>query len=323
MGAKTVRIGVGSAASPKSTLWTIKVGGSEVYISRRSTFALAKISLHSSGKWRFAINSDRWDKETNRALVQWQRPVPIVGSWVMGPTIVFPPIAAKKPLKIKDQYDKQIDWLSEPAENEERVVLVTFSREKKELTELLEFIKISPDYIKSLPLKDRPVMGADTVWVLSWLQPISDHTVKERYDILARLKMHHKEGADTSDFFGVASPIYSPTEEERKRGLSPTVKEIILGAHNIQVERKYNEGAYVHIRSLGLRGYITRIIGDRWLICDKDIVVDPSIDNMMDAMQEAKKFAKEKGGFACTSITGVFEDTDDVEILPRPQGDSK
>lgn len=318
MSAKTIRIGLGSSESPKSTLWTITVGGSEVYIAQRFTFSLAKISLHSSGKWRFAVNSDKWAKESDRALVKWDRPQPVVGKWVMGPTIVFPPISAKKPLQIKDLYDEKIEWLKAPIEGQERVLLVVFSEEQMDLSELLQFTKITPDYTHRIPLKNRPKLGADTVWVISWIQPMTEQTKKEVYDVLARLKMHHKAGADMSGTFGVATPFNLPNEEEKRRGLSPTVREIILGEHNLKVESKFNEGAYVHVRSLGLTGYITRIIGHQWLICNQDIVVDPSIDNMPDAIQEAQKFANKDGNFLCTAISGAQDDSDDIELLLRP-----
>jgi len=317
MSAKTIRIGLGTPESPKSTLWTITVGGSEVYIAQRFTFSLAKISLHSSGKWRFAVNSDKWTKESDRALVKWDRPQPVVGTWVMGPTIVFPPMTAKKPLKIKDLYDKKIEWLRAPSEDQERVLLVAFSEGQVDLGEFLQFTKITPDYTQGIPLKNRLKLGADAVWIISWIQPMTEHTKKEVYDVLTRLKVHHKVGADMSSTFGVATPFTLPNEEEKRHGLSPTIREIILGEHNLKVERKFNEGAYVHVRSLELTGYITRIIGHQWLICSQDIVVDPSIDNMLEAVEEARKFAK-GGTLLCTAISGVQEDSEDVELRSRP-----
>jgi hypothetical protein len=320
MSTKTIRIGLGSPESPKSTLWTITVGGSEVYIAQRFTFSLAKISLHSSGKWRFAVNSDKWIKDSDRALVKWDRPQPVVGKWVMGPTIVFSPMAAKKPLKIKDLYNKEIEWLQAPTGDQERVLLIAFSEGQMDLSELLQFTKITPDYIESISLKNRPKLGADTTWIISWIQPMTEHTKKEVYEVLARLKIQHKPGADMSGTFGVATPFNLPNDEERRRGLSPTttIREIILGEHNLKVESKFNEGAYVHVRSLGLIGYITRIIGHQWLICNQDIVVDPSINNMLDAIQEARKFANKDGTFLCTAISGAQDDSDDVELLSRP-----
>lgn len=318
MSAKTIRIGVGKPESPKSTLWTITAGGSEVYIAQRFSFSLAKISLHSTGKWRFAINSDKWTGEGDRALIKWNRPQPVVGRWVMGPTIVFPPIAAKKPLQVKDLYDKKIEWLKAPAEDQERILLIVFSEERKDISELLGFTKITPDYTQSIQLKNRPMLGADTVWIISWIQPITEHTKKEVYNVLARLKMHHKPGANINGTFGVATPITLPSDEEKLRGLSPTIREIILGEHNLRVESKFNEGAYVHIRSLDLNGYITRIIGHQWLICNQDIVIDPSIDNMLDAIKEAQKFGNKDGTFY-TVISGAQDDSEDIELLSRPQ----
>src|SRR5687768_4974592 len=107
MAKKTIRIGVGTAEIPKSTLWSFTIGNSEVYVAQRFTHELAKFSLHSSGKWRFAANFQNWTKLEDRALFKWDRPKSVVGSVVLGPTIVFPPLLVNEPLKLPDKYNKK------------------------------------------------------------------------------------------------------------------------------------------------------------------------------------------------------------------------
>lgn len=314
MAKKTVRIGIGNSASPKSTLWSITVGNSDVYLAQRFSYELAKISLHNSGKWRFAANSQNWTKPEDRALLKWNRPDPVAEDVVLGPTIVFPPLFAHEPLKLPDRYDKKIHWLSAPAANQERVVMIVFSKGNKMIDDYLKKVGLIPDWSLSLPIKGNSRLNADTVRIISWKENLREFTKDEISKILARMKIHYKKGSDPSSIFGVATPFYPGTAEERARGLSPTVIEIILGKHNVVPERKYNEGMRVRIKSLNIEGYLVRIIGNQWIICNEDIPVDPSINDVFAAVNAIIDKSK-SGTVKCQTISGATEDSQDIEIL--------
>ena len=237
MSKKTIRIGIGTPESPKSTLWSVTVGSSDVYMAQRFSHALAKVSLHNSGKWRFAANSQNWTKVEDRALFKWDRPRPVVGSVVLGPTIIFPPLLVDEPLKLPDQYDKKIHWLVPPTPEQERVVMIVFSKGKRETEEYLKQVGLKPDWSLSLPIKNSSRLNADTVTIISWTENLRDFSKDQIKDVLAKMKIHFKKGGDPSGIFGVATPIYPGTEEEHSRGLSPTIIEIILGKSNLEEDK--------------------------------------------------------------------------------------
>jgi len=266
MAKKTIRIGIGTPELPKSTLWSITVGSSDVYIAQRFSYALAKISLHNSGKWRFAANSQNWTKEEDRALFKWDRPNPVAESVVLGPTIVFPPFLSKEPLKLPDQYDKKIHWLNAPTADQERVVMFVFSKGKKAIDDYFKKVGLTPDWSLSLPIKSNSRLNADTIQIVSWVENLRDFTKDQIYEVVARTKIHYKKGSSPVGIFGVATPIYRGTDKERARGLSPTIIEVILGKHNLVEKRKYDEGMRVRIKSLNIEGYIVKIIGHQWVI---------------------------------------------------------
>ncbi len=234
MGKKTVRLGVGTSDCPQSTLWSFTVSGSDVYIAQRFSYFLQKFSLHSSGRWRFASNSDKWTKHGDRALLKWLRPVPVFGSWVLGPTIVIPPLWVVDPLTVPDRYNNKIYWLLPPGKDQERIILVLFSKNEKKIDRFLETYKFNVDWIASLPIKDDGKLNSDTVWIISWLDKIRDFTKSQIKDILSGVKIHYQKGGKTTGIFGVATPIYPGNAEDVARGLSPTVIEIILGRNNLQ-----------------------------------------------------------------------------------------
>jgi hypothetical protein len=147
-------------------------------------------------------------------------------------------VLAKQPLVIPDQYNKKIEWLTAPTNKQERVLLITFSLGKKHMQEHLNMVNLKPDYFISLPIKGNSRLHADTVHIISWLEPIRPFTKNQVDDILTKMKIHYKNGSSPNGIFGVATPFFSPSEGEKSRGLSPTIIEIILGNQNLEEDKK-------------------------------------------------------------------------------------
>lgn len=177
-------------------------------------------------------------------------------------------------------------------------------------------VGLTPDWSISLPIKSNSRLNADTVRIVSWVENLRDFSKDQISEVIARMKIHYKKGSSPVGIFGVVTPIYPGTDEERARGLSPTIIEVILGKHNLVEERKYNEGMKVRIKSLNIEGYIVKIVGHQWVICNQDIAIDPSISDTYTAINEIMKRAK-SNALECHTISGVAEDSEDVEIFPR------
>ncbi len=232
MADKSIRIGVGSINSPKSALWTVVVGNSQVYFSQRSGMQISKFSLHDSGKWRYAVNDSHWSKVEDRALKKWDRPNPIYKSLVLGPAIVFPPIEVELPLGYLDTYTKETFWLIPPNPEQVRVIMLFFSLGSSHLKEHFEKYNIKPDWTYTFPIKNNSRLGADTITVASWLQPYSEGDRKLVAETLSGLKIHY-DGNEKPDIKSTALQIVTPFAEERSRGKTITIFEIMLGKDNL------------------------------------------------------------------------------------------
>lgn len=232
MADKSIRIGLGSTESPKSALWTIVVGNSQVYFSQRSGMQISKFSLHDSGKWRFAANDSNWSKAEDRALKKWDRPQPIYKSLVLGPAIVFPPIEADLPLGYPDTYTKETFWLTPPNPEQVRVVMLFFSLGYSHLKEYLEKHNINPDWLYKFPIKNSSRLRADTVTITSWFQPYSEGDRKLVAETISGLKIHY-DGDKEPDIKSTALQIVAPSVEEITQGKTITIFEVMLGKDNL------------------------------------------------------------------------------------------
>lgn len=232
MADKSIRIGLGSSNSPKSALWTIVVGNSQVYFSQRSGMQISKFSLHDSGKWRYAVNDSNWSKAEDRALKKWNRPNPIYKSVVLGPAVVFPPIETELPLGYPDTYSKKTFWLSPPNLNQERVLIIFFSLGKVHLKEYFEKNNIKPDWSYTFPIKNNSRLKADSVTVGSWFQPYSESDRQLVTETVSGLKIHY-DGNVQPDIKSTALQIVTPSADEISQGKTITIFEIMLGKANL------------------------------------------------------------------------------------------
>lgn len=228
MSGKTIRFGAGSQNSPRSSIWSITIAKSEVYIAQRFVYPLAKIILHSSGKCRFATNAQHWDKDKDRAIIKWERPDPVYKSVVLGPTIVIPPLAVDEPLMFSKHEKKEIMWLQPPSAEVERVFMPIFSLGESEVKYYLAKTELDYDWCMPLPIKNNANLNANTVTIVSWLQGMSESRRKTVDEDIQKLKIHHPKSVDTSQLHSTLTRFYPPSDEEKSRGLSPTIVEIIL-----------------------------------------------------------------------------------------------
>lgn len=80
----TLRFCVGSCSEPRSNVWSV-IGGrrtDEVYLAARNVMGSAKLSMHSSGRWRWAMTSEeatrrQLDAEQDRVILRWEQPAPV------------------------------------------------------------------------------------------------------------------------------------------------------------------------------------------------------------------------------------------------------
>jgi hypothetical protein len=232
MADKSIRIGLGSISSPKSALWTVVVGSSQVYFSQRSGMQISKFSLHDSGKWRYAVNDLNWSKAEDRALKKWDRPNPICKSLVLGPAIVFPPIEVELPLGYSDTYTKETFWLAPPNPEEVRVIMLFFSLGSAHLKEHCKKYNIKPDWLYTFPIKNNSRLNADVVTVVSWLQPYSEDDRKLVAETLSGVKIHY-DGDVEPDIRSTALQIVTPSVAEISQGKTITIFEVMLGKDNL------------------------------------------------------------------------------------------
>lgn len=118
---KGVRWGVRGVDGRRSSVWRLWVNGDDVYIADRDTAGDAKISLHQSGKWRFAFSEKavaRADSlipaDADRAWHKWDRPPEVAPGWTRAVTIVMPTSELARGQKPKDP--EKIVWLDAPRE---------------------------------------------------------------------------------------------------------------------------------------------------------------------------------------------------------------
>jgi hypothetical protein len=99
----TLRFALGSSEGLRSNTWSVigtqSMTGSqttdEVYLASRYVMGSAKLSMHSSGRWRWAMTSQEAARrqlppETDRVIVRWNEPLPIAEGWLRAASVCIP-----------------------------------------------------------------------------------------------------------------------------------------------------------------------------------------------------------------------------------------
>lgn len=112
-----VRFGVGTDQGQYSMVWRAWAQGEEVYLAPRGMANVVKLSVHSSGIWRWA-----WTKDSvlarevpgDRASKKWSKPPPFVPGWSVGPVVMWPyaPVEGWGPDPLETT--KDVHWLALP-----------------------------------------------------------------------------------------------------------------------------------------------------------------------------------------------------------------
>lgn len=117
---KEVRFGLGSPEGQYSMLWRAWVQGDEIYLAPRTMARVVKLSLHSSGIWRWAfVGGSATDREIDgdRAQKKWLKPSPFIPGWVVGPSVMFPYASVEGWGADPVETTKQVSWLEPPTKN--------------------------------------------------------------------------------------------------------------------------------------------------------------------------------------------------------------
>lgn len=100
-------------------VWRAWAQGDEVYLAPRGMANLVKLSLHSSGIWRWAWPEGSLlhrEVSGDRTQIRWSKPPPFVPGWSVGPSVMWPyaPVEGwgADPLETT----KAVHWLQPPTE---------------------------------------------------------------------------------------------------------------------------------------------------------------------------------------------------------------
>jgi hypothetical protein len=117
-----LRFALGSATGLRSNTWSVTGGKTtdDVYLAAREAMQSAKLSMHSSGLWRWAMTEPEATRQQlgadqDRVMLRWSPPEPIGPGWQRAATIAIPAssirnlIPEKKPRKGTVSY-----WTVEP-----------------------------------------------------------------------------------------------------------------------------------------------------------------------------------------------------------------
>jgi hypothetical protein len=93
----TLRFALGSRNGPRSNTWSV-IGGrtsDEVYLAARDVMGTAKLSMHSSGRWRWAMTSKEATRRQlapgeDRVMGRWEEPAPVAPGWLHAATVCIP-----------------------------------------------------------------------------------------------------------------------------------------------------------------------------------------------------------------------------------------
>jgi hypothetical protein len=90
-----VRFAVGEPSAPRSSVWCVVCQGEDVYLGTRTSMGISKLSLHQSGRWRFAFTTQSgMTIEGNRLLKRWLRRDEYTPGITRGPSFLFPYLSA-------------------------------------------------------------------------------------------------------------------------------------------------------------------------------------------------------------------------------------
>ncbi|MEZ4156548.1 MAG: hypothetical protein R3B52_01030 [Candidatus Paceibacterota bacterium] len=230
---KTVRVAIGTPDFPHSSIWSTTSNRSEVYLSERSSYAISKISLHSSGLSRFAINElHSKNRLDDRALSKWLRPPQLAPDWWMGVSLVFPGMGGRSILIPAEQCNKQVSWLIAPSEYEERCLAIFFSKNQQDLSFAASVLGLHFDWTARLPLEPNEKIDADTVWIASWIQPLEKIVSEQALDLTSNILIDHR-GKDFSGF-ATAFKFYPRPKQELEKGFPPWFLVVTLGEDNLK-----------------------------------------------------------------------------------------
>jgi hypothetical protein len=122
---KGLRVIVGTEPNgPRSQLWRVWTGArnSDVYIGARPVAGEVRVSLHESGKWRFAFTEKHQQGpapliglEEDRAKHKWDRPPEFAPGLTRAFIIIVPASELRAP-KAPDPLVKPAHWLEPPPE---------------------------------------------------------------------------------------------------------------------------------------------------------------------------------------------------------------
>lgn len=72
----------------------------EVYLAARDVMGSAKLSMHNSGRWRWAMTSQEAARRQlaaheDRVMSRWEVPAPVAAGWIRAATISIPSLAIR------------------------------------------------------------------------------------------------------------------------------------------------------------------------------------------------------------------------------------
>lgn len=118
MATNQIRFGLGTDEGQYSMVWRAWAQGDEIYLAPRGMANLVKLSVHSSGVWRWA-----WTEKSvlaqqvsgDRAHIKWHKPPPYIPGWTVGPTVLWPYAPVEGWGVDPPETDKLVHWLDPPA----------------------------------------------------------------------------------------------------------------------------------------------------------------------------------------------------------------
>jgi hypothetical protein len=151
-------------------LWRVWVQGDEIYLAPRGMARLVKLSLHSSGIWRWAwVEKSVLDRELegDRVHERWLKPSPFIPGWIVGPSVMFPWSPGK-------------GWESDPIETTKDVYWLDPHRTMKKVT--MSLMLAEPGVTSARDLREEkrfPLLAelilrsGGRVWVAARRDPMS------------------------------------------------------------------------------------------------------------------------------------------------------
>lgn len=117
---KSIRFGVADTSKGlRGSTWKCWTqyckGKKDVYIACRETKGQIKLSLHQSGRWHFAFDSEKFSAmfddipaSASRVLGKWSRPAPIIENLTLACRILTPWNAVTI---LEQQFDSRVTWI--------------------------------------------------------------------------------------------------------------------------------------------------------------------------------------------------------------------